>query len=315
MPAGGHAEDVVMSTEEEGEEAAAPEAKDPGRGEEGGEPVVEMGDGDDDDFTESEYGEDEEEEDEDEEGEGEEGEEVGDDPADFSDDDGPLPPPRKVLRSKEVEAVYHAACRVMMCGGKVPNEDVRQALAASRINAADKMGTAVAEAIQHGNDEVLQVLIDFNANLDFKAPGGITPLMQAVKKSHETIVKVLIAGKASLDLVDSSKSTALMLAASMGDPGIVAALIKAKADVNLQNSDGDTALIIAAYNDSAECVEAVLRHPAVDLERRDSQGRTALLAAARFAGRGVVDLLLARGADREAVGRDGRGLQKLLPKR
>lgn len=45
----------------------------------------------------------------------------------------------------------------MMCGGKVPNEDVRQALAASRINAADKMGTAVAEAIQHGNDEVLQV--------------------------------------------------------------------------------------------------------------------------------------------------------------
>lgn len=36
MPAGGHAEDVVMSTEEEGEEAAAPEAKDPGRGEEGG---------------------------------------------------------------------------------------------------------------------------------------------------------------------------------------------------------------------------------------------------------------------------------------
>lgn len=237
------------------------------------------------------------------------------DPDDFPQDDGPLPPPKKVPRSKEVEAVYHAAIRMVMMAGKAPSGETAKLLTPPRINSADKMGSALTEAIQWNNTEALQALISRKANVDQKSAGGITALMRAAKCSSKPLMELLLAASAAVDHVDRDKNTALMLAASMNAVTAVHTLVTARANVNLRNDAGDSALMIAAYNNSRGCVQALLRHPGVDLELRDNTGRTALLSAARFADQALIDALLARGARKDAVDQDGNSFDGIMGER
>jgi len=66
--------------------------------------------------------------------------------------------------------------------------------------------------------------------------------------------------------------------------------------VNLTNSAGDTLLILAAYHRHHETVRLLLERGA-DHARVNDKGQTALAAAVFRQDRGIVDDLLAAGAD------------------
>ena len=82
--------------------------------------------------------------------------------------------------------------------------------------------------------------------------------------------------------------------------------MRAGADVNAKDNDGWTALLAAAANSNPDIVSVLLKAGA-DVDEKDERGWTALMtAAATNTGPEIVSVLLRAGADPNAEGEDGR---------
>jgi ankyrin repeat protein len=67
-------------------------------------------------------------------------------------------------------------------------------------------------ACEMGNVECLRLLIENNADVDWKTENGDTGLMVAARNGHPEYVKVLIEAKADVDYEDQNGGTALTVA-------------------------------------------------------------------------------------------------------
>jgi len=121
---------------------------------------------------------------------------------------------------------------------------------------------------------------------------------------------------------DRHRRTPLIYAASYDRSEAIDYLLELGADVNVKMGPpyGATALMAAATcwpgpstDERPRClrsVERLLEHPDLNIEARDADGRTALMAAASWARRtgstDVIERLLERGAEVNAVDRQGR---------
>jgi ankyrin repeat protein len=102
------------------------------------------------------------------------------------------------------------------------------------------------------------------------------------------------------DVNRSGKYTLPIVGAACGDGVSVRALIAAGADVNGANPNGWTAMHEVADGDYVEIGLALIAAGAKLDPRESDEGFTPLAWAARKGALGVVELLLAKGADREA---------------
>uniref|UniRef100_A0A803TDC5 Uncharacterized protein n=1 Tax=Anolis carolinensis TaxID=28377 RepID=A0A803TDC5_ANOCA len=85
----------------------------------------------------------------------------------------------------------------------------------------------------------------------------------------------------------------------------VGVLLRAGANVDCTDTEGRTALRAAAWGGHEDIVATLLEHGA-DVNRADTEGRTALIAAAYMGHREIVALLLAHGAHVDHTDVDGR---------
>ncbi len=97
----------------------------------------------------------------------------------------------------------------------------------------------------------------------------------------------------------SAPDTSLMDAAVKGNAGVVRQHIAAGTDLNQRNSEGATALIAAASLGQNETAILLIEGGA-DLEVRNNEGSTALHTAAFLCRMEIVKALLAKGADKDA---------------
>jgi ankyrin repeat protein len=162
---------------------------------------------------------------------------------------------------------------------------------------------ALGRAADFGNEQLLQLLINHGADVNYVNEQGQTALMLAASMGFFALcgndsnltsyrgnvmeVRSLIAAGARLDDRDRDGNTALMLAAQYARNDSVKLLLDAGADVRLKNRDGRTALICAASSSGSfeeanlkEIVKALIASGA-DLNERDAQCMTALTYAAR----------------------------------
>ena len=159
--------------------------------------------------------------------------------------------------------------------------------------------------------EVVKALIAARADVNAVDNKGITALMYATISLSNSIldtIKFLIEKGADVNAKDSSGKTPLMWATSKGlaDISKLKVLVKAGADVNARMKNGWTALMLAAGDYRKEIFEALVEMPGIDVNARTNNGKTALMETAR---RGLIDpvkLLLKKGADKEAVDKDGK---------
>jgi ankyrin repeat protein len=217
-------------------------------------------------------------------------------------------------------------------------EAVRAALARKAdVNAPQIDGaTALHWAVERDDLEMTDLLIRAGARVTARTREGVSPLqLAAVNGSAAMIDRLLKAGADTNAALTSMGDTALMMAARTGKTDAIRVLVEAGANVNASEKwGGTTALMWAASEGHADAVRRLLdagadvnarSHYVAAANGRGFEGRTPLvnstdakaaefasgwltplMLAAREGDVGLARMLVAAGADVNAVGGDGK---------
>ena len=214
-----------------------------------------------------------------------------------------------------------------LAAGSGDLESARALSEPTLIGARDEFGRgALARAAQAGSAPVTELLLRRGAAADEPDHYGITPLMLAARRGDPMTVEVLLKAHADVNSADSSGNTVLMHAAAGGHLAAVEQLLAAHAATAARNSQDWSALDFAEVAGAADVAARLRQGGASALHRaaigivsapstvqRPAQGQRDLYAgwpditvAATRRSTGLLQSVLARGADANAVTPDGR---------
>ena len=164
--------------------------------------------------------------------------------------------------------------------------------------------TLLMKAAEHGNKEIVEMLIKAGSDVNVQDSDGITALMLSVNKGYKGIVEVLIQAGANVNAKDKLRNTALMAAVEeCHHKELIEMLIAAGTDVNVQNSNGVTALGVAVIRGYTEIVKMLLARGAnlhLTYKNNNTTGFTALICAAQIGYKEIVKILIGAGAHVDA---------------
>jgi len=137
-----------------------------------------------------------------------------------------------------------------------------------------------------------------------------TELFNEILAGNIDKVRTLLQGGADCNALNDEGATALMLAAGAGNLKMVVLLIESGANVNAADALGWTALMKSVFNHELnrgfpEIANALIAAGA-DIETRIGYAVRPLMLAAGYGEAGVVEVLLAAGADVRAENEGGR---------
>jgi ankyrin repeat protein len=183
--------------------------------------------------------------------------------------------------------------------------------------------------IHYDNYRVVELLLEYGADVNTTNNDGDTPLLLAVSHDKENLIEPLLQHGADINgenkrtgdtplklaarranismlmfLLDHGADIkpALPAAAASGKMNIVAFLLHRGADVNAKDNQGNTALVIAAQNGNKKMAEFLLR--------RHADIKPALIGAVKSGQMEMVKFVLQRGADINA--KDGQDNTPLI---
>jgi outer membrane protein OmpA-like peptidoglycan-associated protein len=114
---------------------------------------------------------------------------------------------------------------------------------------------AMINAVQNGDTEKVQSLLDKGVSPNLETDDGKTILMLAAYLGQTDVAKLLIDKGADVNAKDKDGKTALMYAAEKGNVDVAKLLLQNGADLNTVANDGKTALQIARENNQAAMVD------------------------------------------------------------
>jgi len=118
----------------------------------------------------------------------------------------------------------------------------------------DSMADSFSERDRLVRPKVIELLLDYSADIECQDPDGLTPLIHAIVAGNTKIVETLIQQGANVNAWTASGETALMTAVWWGQRDIVHLLVKIGANVNSKLTSGENALewaIFKGYDDIA----------------------------------------------------------------
>ncbi|KHN46751.1 Putative ankyrin repeat protein [Glycine soja] len=212
-------------------------------------------------------------------------------------------------------------------------DEIRQVLEHSEhtwkkaVDSVDQNGdTLLHVAISKRRPDLVQLLLEFNADVESKNRSGETALESACSSGEELIVELLLAHKANTERTESSSLGAIHLSAREGHVEVLRLLLMKGARVDSLTKDGYTALHLAVREGLRDCVRLLLAnegrtdirdsrdgdtclHRGVEVDARDEEGYTALHCAVEAGHGDVAEVLVKRGVDVEA--RTSKGVSAL----
>jgi ankyrin repeat protein len=196
--------------------------------------------------------------------------------------------------------------------GHLPMVDLLLARGAP-IDARNLAGaTALYAAVENNRTPVAQRLIERGADVNLTGRSDVSPISAAAFKGNAAIVDALLARGALDREADKTGKTAIVYAVAAARSEVVKRLLSRQVDVNARYPNDLTLLMWACGPDEAapeaEAVKVVQRllEAGAAIDDHDDRGRTALMIAAEGGHAQIVDLLLARGADRSLKDKSGR---------
>ena len=138
----------------------------------------------------------------------------------------------------------------------------------------DKYGwSSLYVAAKEGHLDMVNLLLDWNADVDIKTNHGLSPLFVATSNARIDIVKLLLQRGANVDIEDNSGSTPLYAAIFHDYVEELDVLLRHRAALDHTNNNGWTPLYHAAVHGRAEIVELLL-YLGADDTIADGEGRT-----------------------------------------
>ena len=186
--------------------------------------------------------------------------------------------------------------------------------AGAGVRAGDEGFTCLIHASRNGHTETVRYLVVVEgAQLDHVSDDyNHTALHGAADNYQADVVQVLIDAGADIEARDNTGCSPLLTSSNreFDCDVIVKKLVEAGARVRAMNTKGQTCLHLAAYFGNISHVRYFVGLPEVDVNHVDTNGRTALHEAAQRGCADVVQVLIDAGADIEV--RDNDGCSPLL---
>ncbi|KAE8679004.1 FH protein interacting protein FIP2-like [Hibiscus syriacus] len=161
-------------------------------------------------------------------------------------------------------------------------------------------------AIAQSRPDIVQLLLEFEPDIEFQSRSGSTPLEAASGCGEELIVELLLAHKANPDRSESSSRGPIHLATTGGYFEVLRLLLLKGANVDALTKDGNTALHLALNNRRRDCTRLLLANGADTGIRNTRDGDTALHIAARLGDEQMVKLLLQKGVNKDIRNKTGK---------
>ena len=180
------------------------------------------------------------------------------------------------------------------------------------INTVNSSGeTSLMLAAKYGHKNVVGLLIEKNARLDFRdnSRGRETAIDKAAKNGHEETVMLLLERTPWA----KDKSKALINAAVWNQPTVVKIMLDRGIDKEFKDEHGQTALSVASRTGKSRVVEVLLDYGA-DIETKDTNGHTPLMHAVQMDRIGIIARLLQRHANVETKNKAGQNAISLAIK-
>ncbi len=176
-------------------------------------------------------------------------------------------------------------------------EELSTLIAGIDVNLRDEATgtTALDQAVDNGNREMVELLLSRGADVKEKSESGRTILMRLDEDATSDLAWDLINAGADVAAKTETGDTPLMAAAYQNNVEVLKALLEAGADVNSKTEDGETALMIAAENGKLQNVRALVLAGA-DMNQIDSEGKNALALAIESEHPTIIRFLRSKGA-------------------
>ena len=168
--------------------------------------------------------------------------------------------------------------------------------------------TPLHSAAHYGDPEMVQVLLDYKADVNCLSLDNSTPIHYAsqgpssaaaphnIPRSLHDVTRLLLEHGADVNAQNNGGTTPLHLAADEGTVEVIPVLIEHGANPGAADKKGRTPLHEAAHNGRADVVRMLLEHGA-SASAEDHQGRTSLHEAAHYGSVEIVRVLLEHGAN------------------
>jgi hypothetical protein len=159
------------------------------------------------------------------------------------------------------------------------------------INTQDENGsTALSNASHDGENDLVKLLIENNADIELTDKYGFTPFMVAAYNGHMKIVKMLHDNGADIDKQNDNGNTALSLSCDFGQIRSVKLLMDYGANPNTSSIYGLTPLMAAITRYQQDVAKFLIKN-GVDINARCNDGKTALAYAKELQQTEIIELL------------------------
>ena len=157
--------------------------------------------------------------------------------------------------------------------------------------------TALHTAVESGNKEIVEFLLEKSANLNILAAEFHsdsfycgTPLMFAIKYEKPELIKLLLAKKADPNLMCKDGKTALRMAMRSRKYELFDQLIESGANIKAIDEEGKTNLMYAVEISDIVMVRKMIEE-GIQINARNKQGLTALMIAAQNPNPGMLEIM------------------------
>ena len=158
----------------------------------------------------------------------------------------------------------------------------------------DYKRTPLSWAAEYGHESIVQMLLEWDVDINAKDKDGLTPLIWAIIEGHVPIARLLIK-RDDLDINtrDQEGQTPLFSAAKLGQEAVVQLLTeRGNVNINAKNQDGGTPLYAAAAEGHEASVKLLMEREDIDINVKSKGGWTPLSIAVINAHMPVVRLLI-----------------------
>jgi len=202
-------------------------------------------------------------------------------------------------------------------------------LANAQNSKTDGLDHQLLNAVFKGDLASVRMLLDNGADVEAKDANGSTPLVSAAEYNDLAMVKLLLEKGANVRTKDRGGETALINAARSGNSEIVGLLLQKTSDAKEKKRalfaavHGSGIVIVQSSDNANESRASQTSRPrrgpphvpwvrtvklllgSTSIETRDENGSTPLVSAAAYGAPEIVEFLLKRGADIQAIDKYG----------